>query len=122
MINNMTQRERAKRRNEIMAAFEEGSVFDADASHLPQIALPLRFLRAYKNMTPAQSDFKKWFVNSLKDLRDNGNTGFIFALVAFPLLERYLRNKSRCPEGQELTRAFFDNLGQSIKEVLGMEY
>jgi hypothetical protein len=72
-------------------------------------------------MTPAQSDFENWFVNSLKDLRDNGDAGFIFALVAFPILERYLRNKSGCPEGKPLTPEFFSNLVKSLPEISGKE-
>ena len=73
-------------------------------------------------MTSAESDFRNWFVNSLRDLRDNGNAGFVFAFTAFPLLERYLRNKSDCPEGYPLTDKFFKNLGQIIKEVSGREH
>ena len=78
--------------------------------------------RQTEKMTSAESDFRNWFVNSLRDLRDNGNAGFVFAFTAFPLLERYLRNKSDCPEGYPLTDKFFKNLGQIIKEVSGREH
>lgn len=54
-------------------------------------------------------------------LRSDGNAGFIFALVAFPLLERYLRNKSSCPEGEPLKPQFFTELGQMFSEILGKE-
>ena len=46
-------------------------------------------------MATAEDDFRKWFVESLAPLRSNGDAGFVFAMVAFPLLERYLRNKSQ---------------------------
>jgi hypothetical protein len=72
-------------------------------------------------MTTAQSDFENWFVNSLKGLRDNGDAGFIFTLVSFPLLERYLRNKSGCPEGETLTNQFFTNLAHVLPEIAGVE-
>ena len=54
-------------------------------------------------------------------LRSDGNAGFIFALVAFPLLERYIRNKSSCPEGEKLKPQFFAELGQMFSEILGKE-
>jgi hypothetical protein len=54
-------------------------------------------------------------------LRSDGNAGFIFALVAFPLLERYIRNKSSCPEGESLKPQFFAELGQMFPEILGKE-
>jgi hypothetical protein len=58
-------------------------------------------------MANAEADFRKWFVESLAPLRTNGDAGFIFVFVAFPLLERYLRRKSGCPDGQNLTDGFF---------------
>lgn len=73
-------------------------------------------------MSTAQTDFENWFVKSLNPLRDNGDAGFIFALVAFPLLERYLRNKSRNPEGEALKEPFYTALGEEIKEVKGKEH
>lgn len=72
-------------------------------------------------MKSSESNFRNWFVNSLAALRGNGDAGFIFALIAFPLLERYLRNKSGCPEGQNLTDEFYVNLGLSLKEVARRE-
>jgi len=52
----------------------------------------------------AEDDFKKWFVESLEPLRNNDDAGFIFAMIAFPILERYLRRKSALPEGGESYR------------------
>jgi hypothetical protein len=72
-------------------------------------------------MTTRESEFQNWFVESLAPLRNCGNAGFIFLLVAFPLLERYLRRKSSCPEGQTLTDAFFKNLQTLFPELSGRE-
>jgi hypothetical protein len=72
-------------------------------------------------MTNSQADFRKWFVDSLSPLRPSGDTGFIFLLVAIPILERYLRRKSRCPDGQELNEAFFNELSKFLGEISGRE-
>lgn len=68
-------------------------------------------------MATAKEDFKKWFVESLSPLRANGDAGFVFALIAFPLLERYLRAKSECREGHNLTTTFYANLGRLFPGV-----
>jgi hypothetical protein len=73
-------------------------------------------------MTVSEADFRKWFVESLAPLRKNGDAGFIFVFGAFPLLERYLRRKSGCPDGQNLTPAFFANLGLLFPDIAGNEH
>jgi hypothetical protein len=65
-------------------------------------------------MSNAETDFRRWFVDSLAPLRNNGDAGFIFVMVAFPLLERYLRNKSGTAEGESLGTDFFDLLGEVL--------
>jgi hypothetical protein len=72
-------------------------------------------------MATAESDFRKWFVESLAPLRKNGDAGFIFVFVSFPLLERYLRRKSRCPDGENLTDGFFSQLGFLFGGIAGNE-
>jgi hypothetical protein len=72
-------------------------------------------------MPSSKDDFEKWFITSMAPLRRDGNAGFIFALVAFPLLERYLRNKSSCPEGEPLKPQFFTALGEMFSEILGKQ-
>jgi hypothetical protein len=72
-------------------------------------------------MSDAEADFRKWFVESLDPLRANANAGFIFVFVAFPLLERYLRRKSGCPDGENLTPAFFKQLGLLFDGIVGNE-
>jgi hypothetical protein len=74
-----------------------------------------------KCMATAESDFQKWFVESLNPLRTKGNAGFIFVFVAFPLLERYLRRKSGCPDGQPLTDGFFKQLRVLFDGIAGQE-
>src|SRR5205814_1438057 len=72
-------------------------------------------------MKTSESEFRKWFVDILSPLRRSGNAGFIFLLVAIPILERYLRRKSQCPEGQPFTDTFFKELGKLFSEISGME-
>jgi hypothetical protein len=73
-------------------------------------------------MANAEADFQKWFVESLAPLRTNGDAGFIFVFAAFPLLERYLRRKSGCPDGQNLTEDFFKHLGLLFNDIAGNEH
>ncbi len=72
-------------------------------------------------MTTSESQFRKWFVDSLAPLRTSGEAGFIFLLVAIPMLERYLRRKTQCPDGQDLTDVFFNELGKLFSEIVGRE-
>jgi len=62
-------------------------------------------------MNKAESEFRLWFIDSLAPLRSNRDAGFIFALTAFPLLERYLRRKCGCSDEQNLTPDFFNAVG-----------
>jgi hypothetical protein len=72
-------------------------------------------------MTQAEADFRKWFVDSLEPLKRNGDAGFVFLIAAFPLLERYLRRKSNCPDGGPLPDLFFSNLGSLFPDIAGHE-
>jgi hypothetical protein len=54
-------------------------------------------------------NFKCWYSDILNGLDANGNAGFVILMVAFPLLERYLREKSGVHEG-DLTDPFYDEL------------
>ncbi len=54
-------------------------------------------------------NFKRWYSDILDGLYANGDAGFVILMVAFPLLERYLREKSGVHE-QDLTDAFYDEL------------
>jgi len=59
-------------------------------------------------MSKHVGNFKSWFLDVLGDLYKNGEAGFVILMIAFPLLERYLREKSRVHEGRKLTEAFYD--------------
>jgi hypothetical protein len=72
-------------------------------------------------MSAAEEEFRKWFLESLEPLRKNSHAGFIFVFTAFPLLERYLRRKNNCPDGDSLTDAFFTNLGILFPDFIGKE-
>lgn len=54
-------------------------------------------------------NFKCWYSGILDGLYTNANAGFVILIVAFPLLERYLREKSGVHEG-DLTDSFYDAL------------
>jgi hypothetical protein len=72
-------------------------------------------------MKNSEAEFRRWFVESLDGLRANGDAGFIFLLVAFPLLERFLRRRSQCPDGLKLNDAFYANLSSLFSEISGRE-
>lgn len=70
-------------------------------------------------MEKEQNDFQTWFVTPMKHLRNSKNpenTCFIFAMVGFPLLERYLREKSKCYEA-DLNDDFYKELGIIFPEI-----
>jgi hypothetical protein len=69
-------------------------------------------------MTADERNFRKWFVGVLKPLRDNGNGGF-FAFVSFPLLERYLREKSDVGQTASLSDRFYDELASLFPTLSG---
>jgi hypothetical protein len=52
-------------------------------------------LAAMSDLSQNRKDFEAWFVAVLRPLMmEDPNSGFVLAMVAFPLLERYLRRKS----------------------------
>jgi hypothetical protein len=60
-----------------------------------------------------RENFKSWYVDILEGLYPDREAGFVILMVAFPLLERYLREKSAVHEGnldfrfyQELLHVF----------------
>lgn len=68
-----------------------------------------------------RNNFQTWFVNPMEQLRkiENAeNAGFIFAMVGFPLLERYLREKSKSYEA-DLNDAFYKELTLVFPEFKG---
>jgi hypothetical protein len=71
-------------------------------------------------MADHRADFDQWFVQAMAPLRGDGHAGFIFAIVAFPLLERYLRGKFIIPETTfGLTTPAFAWLNSSLPDLSG---
>ena len=58
---------------------------------------------------PHADDFKCWFSDVLVSLYPNVEAGFVITMIALPLLERYLREKSGVNEGT-LNGAFYNAL------------
>jgi hypothetical protein len=54
-------------------------------------------------------DFKRWFSDIVAGLYTNDHAGFAILMITIPVLERYLREKSRIYEG-DLTDPFYDGL------------
>lgn len=80
------------------------------------------FLGEVKAMDRERNDFQTWFVNPMQQLRKiehAENVGFIFAMVGFPLLERYLREKSKTYERVGLTPDFYSELEIIFPEIKG---
>ena len=55
-------------------------------------------------------NFKCWHKEVLESLYSNENAGFVLLIATFPLLERYLREKSGAHENKTLPPAFYAEL------------
>ncbi|UCC99993.1 MAG: hypothetical protein JSW66_08940 [Phycisphaerales bacterium] len=67
-------------------------------------------------------NFKEWYVRILQDLYDTREAGFVILMVAFPLLERYLREKSGVHEGTlKSNKRFYDELRAILPELRDQE-
>lgn len=53
-------------------------------------------------MIDNKDDFIAWFSNQLRPLYEERNAGLIILLVVFPLLERYVRNRSQIKSSDPL--------------------
>jgi hypothetical protein len=59
----------------------------------------------------SRDNFHSWFVNILESLYSCREAGFVILMTAFPLLERYLRQRSNIPaEDSRLSDKFYDEL------------
>jgi hypothetical protein len=62
-------------------------------------------------MSDSRENFDAWFVNVLESLYPRREAGFVILMIAFPLLERYLRQRVGLPaEDDRLTTNFYDEL------------
>jgi hypothetical protein len=55
-------------------------------------------------------NFRSWYSDILRDLSRQENAGLAMLMIAFPLLERYLREKSGAQENNHPPEAFFVEL------------
>lgn len=63
-------------------------------------------------------NFKAWYKKPLELLYPDRDAGFAILLIAFPLLERFLRKKKGLTSSQDLSNSFFDELA-TMFPVLG---
>lgn len=68
-------------------------------------------------MNEHRKNFNNWFKNILATLYSNREAGFVILMVAFPLLERYLREKSGVHEGK-LNDDFYHKLSSLFPELV----
>ena len=59
-------------------------------------------------MTFTKDDFRNWFREPLETLFPKEHAGFPIMMITIPLLERYLRSKSRIFEASSLSQPFYD--------------
>ena len=63
-------------------------------------------------MSIHRTNFGAWYKAVLDRLYPHRDAGFAILLIAFPLLERYLRQKTGLTSDQNLSDSFFDELTQ----------
>jgi len=68
-------------------------------------------------MNENRANFKNWYVDILAGLYPNREAGFVILLVTFPLLERYLREKSGIHEQLNLDPRFYQKLLDLFPEL-----
>jgi hypothetical protein len=68
-------------------------------------------------MSLNRRNFESWFVKVLESLYPCGNAGFVMALTAFPLLERYLRSKAGLSAHATIDEKFKNELLRVFPEL-----
>jgi len=61
-------------------------------------------------MKTHRENFKAWYIDVLTSLYPSRDAGFAILMIAFPLLERYLRQKLQLPAQAPLQESFYDEL------------
>jgi hypothetical protein len=70
-------------------------------------------------MSDSRENFDAWFVNVLESLYPRREAGFVILMIAFPLLERYLRQRVGLPaEDDRLTTNFMMNFVNSSRNYV----
>ena len=73
-------------------------------------------------MSDSRENFDAWFVNVLESLYPRREAGFVILMIAFPLLERYLRQRVGLPaEDDRLNSQFFDELRKLFPKLCDRE-
>lgn len=62
-------------------------------------------------------NFRAWFEDVLASLYKQHDAGFAIVMIAFPILERYLRQKVKLSPEADLTNDFFDKLCTILSEL-----
>ncbi len=65
--------------------------------------------------------FRDWYVTILNDLYPTRKAGFAILMIVFPLLERYLREKSKMYEARQLGEPFYLELRKIFPELFDGE-
>lgn len=68
-------------------------------------------------MKTHRENFKAWYVDVLNDLYPSKEAGFVILMIAFPLLERYLRQKIQLPPQASLRDSFYDELTKLFAQL-----
>ncbi|WP_374691239.1 hypothetical protein [Accumulibacter sp.] len=68
-------------------------------------------------MSSNRENFNSWYKKVLATLYPSREAGFAILLVAFPLLERYLRQKTGLSADQVLSNAFYEELARMFPEL-----
>lgn len=67
-------------------------------------------------MSTDRTNFENWWARPIEDLAPDEHNGFAVLALSFPILERYLREKSGVSEGT-LHRPFYDELHAVFPEL-----
>lgn len=68
-------------------------------------------------MNTHHENFRAWYADVLKSIYPLREAGFAILMIAFPLLERYLRQKLQLPAQATLNDSFYDELIQLFPQL-----
>ena len=71
-------------------------------------------------MNTNRDNFRAWYSKVLDGLYSDQNAGFVILMISFPLLERYLREKSSVHEGK-LNASFYSELQRIFPVITTQE-
>lgn len=73
-----------------------------------------------RDMPPLILGVRAWYSGILEGFYSNENAGFVILMISFPLIERYLREKSGVHEGQ-LNDSFYSELQTIFPAIADQE-